>query len=42
MSHMNGWMNDWTGGQPVIGTVIGILVIVALVIVIMRLLKKPS
>lgn len=40
MDHMNGWMDTWSGGQTVMGTVIGILVIVVLILVIMRLLKK--
>ncbi len=40
MNHNDGWMNGWSGGGMWIWTVIGTLVIVLLVVAIVKLSKK--
>ena len=40
MNHANGWMNSWMGGSMYIWPVVGTLVVVLLVVAIMKMSKK--
>ncbi len=40
MNHTDGWMNGWAGGGMWLWPVIGTLVVVLLVVAIMKLAKK--
>jgi hypothetical protein len=41
MNANHGWMSGWTGGGGMwLGSLIGLLVVVGLVLVVMKLIKK--
>ena len=40
MDYIHGWMNGMTTGNGQLGTVIGVLVVIALVVIIIKVLRK--
>jgi len=42
MNHTDGWMNNASGGNELIWTVVGVLVVVLLVVVIAKQFNKKT